>query len=158
MYSRRVLAGEFTVVNKYLLRDLIDRGLWTAEVRNQIMGDGGSVQNVACVPKDLKVCQSLSTLWTSEAKVHADSLSRTRGSGAVQDGVGDQAEDRDRPSCGPWGVHLPVSVAEHPPCQPNDRPAYVHALLRLEEGAQDRSAFFSAFRNHYLFYYLKELS
>ena len=56
MYSRRVLAGEFTVVNKYLLRDLIDRGLWTAEVRNQIMADGGSVQGVHCIPKELKVC------------------------------------------------------------------------------------------------------
>lgn len=55
MYSRRVLAGEFTVVNKYLLRDLIDRGLWTQEVRNQIMHDRGSVQNVAGMPQDLKV-------------------------------------------------------------------------------------------------------
>lgn len=55
MYSRRVLAGEFTVVNKYLLCDLIDRGLWTQEVRNQIMHDRGSVQNVAGMPQDLKV-------------------------------------------------------------------------------------------------------
>lgn len=55
MYSRRVLAGEFTVVNKYLLRDLIDRGLWTQDVRNQIMHDRGSVQNVTGMPQDLKV-------------------------------------------------------------------------------------------------------
>ncbi len=55
MYSRRVLAGEFTVVNKYLLRDLIDRGIWTQDVRNQIMHHGGSVQSVAGMPQDLKV-------------------------------------------------------------------------------------------------------
>jgi len=46
IYNRRVLAGEFTVVNKHLLRDLISRGLWTPDTRNQIIADGGSVQNV----------------------------------------------------------------------------------------------------------------
>ena len=33
MYNRRVLAGEFTVVNKYLLKELVEKGLWTPEVR-----------------------------------------------------------------------------------------------------------------------------
>ena len=42
----QVLAGEFTIVNKHLLRDLISRGLWTPDTRNQIIADGGSVQNV----------------------------------------------------------------------------------------------------------------
>jgi len=41
-------------VNKHLLKDLIDRKLWTSEVRNQMMGDQGSVQNIAVIPKDLK--------------------------------------------------------------------------------------------------------
>merc|ERR1712232_1408152 len=41
IYTRRVLAGEFTVVNKHLLRDLLSRDLWTAEVRNQIIADRG---------------------------------------------------------------------------------------------------------------------
>lgn len=36
MYNRRVLAGEFAVVNKYLLRDLVDNGYWTPENRNQV--------------------------------------------------------------------------------------------------------------------------
>ena len=36
MYNRRVLAGEFAVVNKYLLRDLVDHGYWTPENRNQV--------------------------------------------------------------------------------------------------------------------------
>lgn len=54
MYNRRVLAGEFAVVNKHLLRDLTQRGLWTAGVRNQIIADQGSVQRVD-IPQDLKV-------------------------------------------------------------------------------------------------------
>lgn len=54
MYNRRVLAGEFAVVNKHLLRDLTQRGLWTAAVRNQIIADHGSVQRVD-IPRDLKV-------------------------------------------------------------------------------------------------------
>jgi ribonucleoside-diphosphate reductase subunit M1 len=55
MYNRRVLAGEFTIVNKYLLKDLVERGVWTPEVRNQIIGDRGSVQNVSCLSQEIKV-------------------------------------------------------------------------------------------------------
>lgn len=58
MYNRRVLAGEFAVVNKHLLRDLTQRGLWNASLRNQIMADQGSVQRLD-IPQDLKVCRSL---------------------------------------------------------------------------------------------------
>ena len=63
MYNRRVLAGEFTIVNKYLLRDLVDRGLWTPAVRNQIIADKGSVQGVRAIPQELRdlyktVCNS----------------------------------------------------------------------------------------------------
>jgi len=70
MYSRRVLAGEFAVVNKYLLKDLIKRGLWTAETRNQLMKDRGSVQNIACVPKDLK--DLYKTVWEIKQKTILD--------------------------------------------------------------------------------------
>jgi ribonucleotide reductase alpha subunit len=51
MYTRRVLAGEFTVVNKHLLRELTSLGLWSDSVRNRIIADGGSVQNVTEIPK-----------------------------------------------------------------------------------------------------------
>lgn len=61
IYSRRVLAGEFTIVNKHLLTDLLKRGLWTAEVRNQIIADRGSVQNVKIIPDDLKALYK--TVW-----------------------------------------------------------------------------------------------
>merc|ERR1719407_68582 len=54
LYSRRVLAGEFAVVNQHPLRDLMARGLWTAEIRNQIIAYNGSVQNIPEIPNDLK--------------------------------------------------------------------------------------------------------
>ncbi|GMH64968.1 hypothetical protein TL16_g04084 [Triparma laevis f. inornata] len=66
MYNRRVLAGEFTIVNKYLLNDLTERGLWTSSVRNKIIADGGSVQNVAELPADLKALYK--TVWEISQK------------------------------------------------------------------------------------------
>ncbi|PWV05886.1 putative ribonucleoside-diphosphate reductase large chain [Trypanosoma cruzi] len=54
IYVRRVLSGEFPVVNKYLVMDLIKRGLWNEEMRNQIIAYNGSVQNIRGIPNDLK--------------------------------------------------------------------------------------------------------
>ena len=54
LYSRRVLAGEFVVVNKYLVHDLVAQGLWTADVRAQIIANNGSVQSIAELPADLR--------------------------------------------------------------------------------------------------------
>lgn len=54
MYNRRVLAGEFTVVNKHLLRELTSLGLWNENVRNRIIADNGSVQNVQSIPKEIR--------------------------------------------------------------------------------------------------------
>ncbi len=70
MYNRRVLAGEFAVVNKYLLRDLTERGLWTEEVRNQIMADRGSVQNLKSIPDDLKELYKI--VWEIKQRVILD--------------------------------------------------------------------------------------
>ena len=61
MYNRRVLAGEFTVVNKHLLRDLTANGYWTERVRNKIIADGGSVQNVQELPKHVR--DVYKTVW-----------------------------------------------------------------------------------------------
>jgi len=61
MYNRRVLAGEFTVVNKYLLRELTSMGLWTPSVRNRIIADDGSVQNVMEIPKVIR--DVYKTVW-----------------------------------------------------------------------------------------------
>jgi len=70
MYTRRVLAGEFTVVNKHLLKDLTERGLWTHNVRNQIIADMGSIQNVSCIPHNLK--QLYKTVWEIKQKCILD--------------------------------------------------------------------------------------
>jgi ribonucleotide reductase alpha subunit len=61
MYNRRVLAGEFTVVNKYLLRELTALGLWTPSVRNRIIADDGSVQGVTEIPKVIR--DVYKTVW-----------------------------------------------------------------------------------------------
>jgi len=54
VYTRRVLSGEFIVVNKHLLKDLVREGLWTKEMRTKIMTANGSVQNINEVPQHLK--------------------------------------------------------------------------------------------------------
>ena len=54
IYVRRTIAGEFVCINKYLLKELIDLELWTDDVKNQIIRDNGSIQNVAKIPKGLK--------------------------------------------------------------------------------------------------------
>ena len=54
LYTRRVLAGEFAVVNRHLLRDLMERGLWSERVRHALMADNGSVQRIDAIPDDLK--------------------------------------------------------------------------------------------------------
>ena len=47
IYARRVLSGEFQVVNKHLLKDLVERGLWTDSMKNQLIAENGSVQRIA---------------------------------------------------------------------------------------------------------------
>ncbi len=54
IYTRRVLSGEFIVVNKHLLHDLVERGLWNETLKQEIMRNNGSVQNIDTIPQDLK--------------------------------------------------------------------------------------------------------
>ena len=70
MYNRRVLAGEFPIVNKYLLKDLVDAGLWTPELRNQMMANKGSVQRIESVPQQLK--DLYKTVWEIKQRVIID--------------------------------------------------------------------------------------
>jgi len=70
MYNRRVLAGEFTIVNKHLLRELTSLGLWTASIRNRIIADMGSVQNVQEIP--LEIRKVYKTVWEISQKVILD--------------------------------------------------------------------------------------
>ena len=61
IYSRRVLAGEFQIVNPWLLKDLVDLGLWSDNMKNRIIADGGSVQNIPNIPGDIKALYK--TVW-----------------------------------------------------------------------------------------------
>ena len=54
IYVRRTIAGEFVCINKFLLRELIELGLWTDNIKNQIIKNNGSVQNVVGIPIALK--------------------------------------------------------------------------------------------------------
>ncbi|OCB89086.1 hypothetical protein A7U60_g3769 [Sanghuangporus baumii] len=66
IYTRRVLSGEFQVVCPWLLRELVERGLWTEQMRNHIIAHNGSVQNVPGVPDDLKAIYK--TVWEISQK------------------------------------------------------------------------------------------
>jgi ribonucleoside-diphosphate reductase alpha chain len=61
IYTRRVLSGEFVIVNKHLLRDLVDRGLWNGNIKDQIITANGSIQGIAEIPADLK--ELYKTVW-----------------------------------------------------------------------------------------------
>jgi len=61
IYTRRVLSGEFVVVNKHLLKDLVQLGLWTNDMKNKIIANNGSVQNIHEIPEDLK--ELYKTVW-----------------------------------------------------------------------------------------------
>ena len=54
LYSRRVLSGEFIVINKYLVEDLVARGMWTPEVRTEIIANNGSIQSMIGLPGELR--------------------------------------------------------------------------------------------------------
>jgi ribonucleoside-diphosphate reductase alpha subunit len=54
IYSRRVLSGEFICINKYLIDDLIDLGMWDFSMRNKILASNGSIQNIPEIPEELR--------------------------------------------------------------------------------------------------------
>jgi ribonucleoside-diphosphate reductase alpha chain len=70
IYTRRVLSGEFVVVNKYLLRDLVRLGLWGEELKNKIIAANGSIQHIPEIPQNLK--ELYKTAWEISQKVIID--------------------------------------------------------------------------------------
>jgi len=75
IYTRRVLSGEFIVVNKHLLNDLVERGLWNETLKQELMRQNGSVQGLD-IPQDLK--ELYKTVWEMSMKDIID-MSRHRG-------------------------------------------------------------------------------
>lgn len=76
IYTRRVLSGEFIVVNKHLLRDLVDLGIWNDELKQEIMRANGSIQDIDAIPQDIK--ELYKTVWEMSMKDIID-MSRQRG-------------------------------------------------------------------------------
>jgi len=67
IYTRRTLSGEFIVVNKHLMKDLIDLGLWNDTMRNRLISTNGSVQTVPGIPQNIK--DLYKTVWEISQKV-----------------------------------------------------------------------------------------
>jgi len=61
IYSRRTLAGEFIMANKYLMKELIDLGLWNERVKNNIIANNGSVQQIDVIPQNIR--EKYKTVW-----------------------------------------------------------------------------------------------
>ena len=70
IYTRRTLSGEFVVVNKHLMKDLIRLGLWTDGMKNRLIAANGSVQNMPDIPQNLK--DLYKTVWEISQKVIID--------------------------------------------------------------------------------------
>nr|XP_051191878.1 ribonucleoside-diphosphate reductase large subunit isoform X4 [Lolium perenne] len=70
IYSRRVLSGEFVVVNKHLLHDLTEMGVWSPVLKNNIIYQDGSVQKITEIPDDLKAIYK--TVWEIKQKTVVD--------------------------------------------------------------------------------------
>lgn len=70
IYTRRVLSGEFIIVNKHLLKDLVKEGLWNKDMRQKIMASNGSIQNINEIPQRLK--DLYKTAWEISQKAIID--------------------------------------------------------------------------------------
>jgi ribonucleoside-diphosphate reductase alpha chain len=76
IYTRRVLSGEFIVVNKHLLEDLVEQGLWNEDMKQELMRANGSIQNIEGIPEDIK--ELYKTVWELSMKDIID-MARHRG-------------------------------------------------------------------------------
>ncbi|KAJ1339413.1 ribonucleoside-diphosphate reductase large subunit [Batrachochytrium salamandrivorans] len=70
IYIRRVLSGEFQIVNQHLLKDLTELGLWNESMKNRIISANGSIQNIPSIPAQLKAIYK--TVWEISQKVIID--------------------------------------------------------------------------------------
>ena len=76
IYTRRVLSGEFIVVNKHLLNDLVNLGLWDEEMKQELMRANGSIQHIEIIPQEIR--NLYKTVWELSMKDIID-MSRHRG-------------------------------------------------------------------------------
>ena len=76
IYTRRVLSGEFIIVNKHLLNDLVELNLWNEDMKQDLMAANGSIQDIEGIPDDLK--ELYKTVWEMSMKDIID-MARHRG-------------------------------------------------------------------------------
>ena len=76
LYTRRVLSGEFIIVNKHLLKDLVELGLWNEDMKQELMRSNGSIQDIKQIPDELK--ELYRTVWEMSMKDIID-MARHRG-------------------------------------------------------------------------------
>ena len=76
IYTRSTIAGDFVVINKYLVKDLMERGMWNKDMKDSIIAENGSIQNIEGIPGDLK--NLYKTVWEIKQKALID-LSIERG-------------------------------------------------------------------------------
>lgn len=70
IYTRKVLSGEHTIVNKHLVKKLLELGLWNKEMKDLIIAHNGSIQNITSIPADIREC--FKTVWEISQKVIID--------------------------------------------------------------------------------------
>ncbi|HRI29209.1 MAG TPA: ribonucleoside-diphosphate reductase subunit alpha, partial [Chitinophagales bacterium] len=70
IYTRRVLSGEFILLNKHLLKDLMELGLWNDDLKNALIANNGSVQNIEGIPDEIKALYK--TTWEIKQKTLID--------------------------------------------------------------------------------------
>ena len=76
IYVRRTLAGEFIVINKHLINDLTKLGIWSTKIKDKIISNNGSIQNIVLIPDDIK--KLYKTVWEIKQK-HLIDMSADRG-------------------------------------------------------------------------------
>ena len=76
IYSRRTLAGEFVVINKYLMKELKSQGIWNTELKNEIIEQKGSIQKIQSIPQEIK--QKYKIVWDMSMKRLID-MAKDRG-------------------------------------------------------------------------------
>ena len=117
IYVRRTIAGEFVCINKFLLKELIDLGLWTDDIKNGIIRQGGSVQNIKGIPKGLQ--EKYKIVWEIPMK-HLLEMSADRGAFICQS-----------QSTNLWMK------------EPTYKETYCYAYVCLEERTKDRYILFT---------------
>ena len=70
IYNRRTIAGEFILANKYLMKDLMDLNLWNEKIKNHIIANNGSIQNMEVIPVEIR--EKYKTVWEIPMKTLID--------------------------------------------------------------------------------------